>query len=143
MTTLAARAIREFYLGDMEDYPVVASDIIYEGAAVGENAAGYSRPLVAADPFQGFAIEGDVDNSAGAAGAKRVRVRTRGRIQLAVAGATAITANDRPPVYAADDDTFTLTATSNSLIGYVSRWISSGVAIVEFDALAVKAALQA
>jgi hypothetical protein len=55
----------------------------------------------------------------------------------------AITANDRPAVYASDDNTFTLTATSNSLIGYVSRWVSTGVAIVEFDAGVVRAALQA
>lgn len=142
MTTLADNLVRTFALGDMEEYPVIAADIIYQGAAVGENGSGYSRPLQAGDPFQGFAAE-KADNSAGAAGAETVRVRTRGKVQLAVAGATAITANDRPAVYASDDNTFTLTSTSNSLIGYVSRWVSSGVAIVEFDALAVKAALQA
>lgn len=142
MTTLAANVVRTFEIGEIEEYPVIAADIIYQGAAVGENGSGYSRPLAAGDPFQGFAAE-KVDNAAGAAGAQTVRVRTRGKVRLAVAGATAITANDRPAVYAADDDTFTLTAGSNSLIGFVSRWISSGVAIVEFDALAVKAALQA
>jgi len=142
MTTLAADLARSFQIGDREDYPVIASDIIYEGAAVGENASGYSRPLVAGDPFQGFAVE-KADNSAGAAGAVNVRVRTRGVVQLAVTGATAVTANDRPAVYASDDNTFTLTSTSNSLIGYVSRWISSGVCMVEFDAALVKAALQA
>lgn len=138
MTTLAADTPRSYQLGEIEEYPVIAADIIYEGAAVGENASGYSRPLVAADPFQGFAVE-KVDNSAGSAGDKNVRVRTRGRVLLNVAGATAITANDRPLVYASDDDTFTLTSTSNSHIGWVSRWVSSGVAVVEFDALAVLA----
>lgn len=142
MTTLAADSPRAYQLGDQEDYPVIAADIIYEGAAVGENASGYARPLAAADPFLGFAVR-KADNSGGAAGDINVTVKTRGRVQLAVAGATAITANDRQAVYASDDNTFTLTASSNSLIGYVSRWISSGVCIVEFDALAVKAALQA
>jgi hypothetical protein len=142
MTTLAADAPRTYALGDYEDYPVIASDIIYQGAAVGENASGYARPLVAADPFLGFA-DHKVDNSAGAAGAANVRVLTRGVVRLAVTGATAITANDRPPVYASDDNTFTLTATSNSLIGYVRRWLASTDCLVEFDALAVKAALQA
>lgn len=141
MTTLAAAKSRDYSLGDIEEYPVVATDIIFQGAAVGENASGYARPLVAADPFLGFA-DRTIDNSTGAAGDKTVRVKTRGRVQLPISG-LAITANDRPPVYASDDDTFTLTATSNSLIGYVSRWVSTGVAIVEFDALAVKAALQA
>lgn len=141
MTTLAVDTPRDYQLGEIEEYPVIAADIIYEGAAVGENGLGYSRPLVALDVFQGFALE-QVDNSAGSAGDKRVRVRTRGRVVLAISG-IAITANDRPAVYASDDNTFTLTALSNSLIGYVSRWVSTGVAVVEFDAGLVRAALQA
>lgn len=140
MTTLAVDTPRDYQLGELEEYPVIAADIIYEGAAVGENASGYSRPLVAGDVFQGFALE-QVDNSAGSAGDKRVRVRTRGRVTLAISG-LAITANDRPAVYASDDDTFTLTVGTNSLIGYVSRWVSTGVAVVEFDAGLVRAALQ-
>ncbi|MDP3960290.1 MAG: hypothetical protein Q8Q26_09595 [Pseudorhodobacter sp.] len=141
MTTLAVTTPRAYQLGDIEEYPVIAADIIYEGAAVGENAAGYSRPLVAADVFQGFALE-DADNTAGSAGDQLVKVRSRGRIVLAIA-ALAITANNRPAVYASDDDTFTLTALGNSLVGYVSRWVSTGVAVVEFDAALVRAALQA
>lgn len=141
MTTLAVDTPRDYQLGEIEEYPVIAADIIYEGAAVGENGSGYSRPLVAGDPFQGFCIE-KVDNSTGSAGDKNVKVRARGRIVLPIAS-LAITANDRPAVYASDDNTFTLTSTSNSLIGYVSRWISTGFAVVEFDAGLVKAALQA
>ena len=141
MATRASDIARNFQLGELEDYPVIASDIIYEGSAVGENGSGYARPLVAADPFLGFA-QRKADNSAGAAGAINVTVRTRGKVQLAISS-IGITANDRPAVYASDDDTFTLTATSNSLIGYVSRWVETGVAIVEFDAALCKAALQA
>lgn len=139
MTTLAANKQRDYQMGEKEEYPVIAADIIYQGAAVGENGSGYSRPLVAGDPFQGFA-EAIADNSAGAAGAINVNVKTRGRIVLPISS-LAITANDRPAVYASDDDTFTLTATSNSLIGFVSRWISTGLAVVEFDAALSKAAL--
>jgi hypothetical protein len=132
MTTLAANKLRDYQLGDNEEYPVIAADIIYQGAAVGENGSGYARPLAAGDPFLGFAIA-EADNAAGAAGAVTVNVRARGRIVLPISG-LAITANDRPVVYASDDDTFTLTATSNSPIGRVSRWISTGLAVVEFDA---------
>ena len=142
MTTLAANQPRTYVQGTTEHYPVIAADIIFEGSAVGENGSGYSRPLAAADPFQGFALE-KVDNSAGAAGDLRVPVRTKGRIVVDVVGASAITANDRPAVYASDDDTFTLTSTSNSLIGYVSQWNSGTECVVEFDAVLVKAALQA
>jgi len=132
MTTLAADKPREFLLGELAEYPVIASDIIYEGAAVGENASGYARPLVAQDPFLGFA-QRTVDNSAGAAGAKTVVVKRKGVIKLPISG-LAITANDRPKVYASDDDTFTLTSTSNTLIGTVLQWIETGYAYVEFDA---------
>ena len=38
------------------------------------------------------------------------------------------------PVYASDDATFTLTATSNSYVGRIVRWISTGVVMVEFCA---------
>ncbi|MBJ3776391.1 capsid cement protein [Acuticoccus mangrovi] len=136
MATLAANEPRNFVAGDETEFPVIASDIIYEGAAVGENAAGYSRPLVAGDPFQGFAVA-KVDNATGAAGDKRVTVRRKGLIRLTVAGASAITANDGSKVYAADDNTFTLTAGSNSLIGVVARWDASTDCIVHFDADAV------
>lgn len=138
MTTLAANKHREFQIDDKEEYPVIANDIIFQNAAVGENGSGYARPLQAGDAFLGFAVA-KADNAGGSAGDKGVQVRTRGRVRLTVAGATAVTANDRAPVYASDDDTFTLTATSNSLIGFVSRWIASTDCIVEFDAALAKA----
>lgn len=134
MTTLAADKLREFKLGDLEEYPVVASDIIYEGAAVGEDDSGYAQPLVAGQRFLGFAVS-KADNSSGAAGDVNVEVKTRGVIKLPIAS-IAITSNDRPAVYASDDDTFTLTASTNTLIGHVRSWHSTGYAWVEFDALA-------
>ncbi|BEP42257.1 hypothetical protein [Variovorax sp. V15] len=133
MTTLAANKPRAFELGTIQEYPVIAADIIFEGAAVGENGAGFARPLVAGDTFLGFA-ETIVDNSAGVAGQRTVRVKRRGQVQVPVVGAAAITANDGPLVYASDDDTFTLTAGANSPIGRVSRWVESGLCVVDFDA---------
>lgn len=131
MTTLAQDVARAYELGDRNHMPVIAADIIYEGAAVGDNASGYARPLVAGDPFRGFAVA-KADNSAGAAGAINVELRQRGRAQLVI-GSLAITDVGKP-VYASDDDTFTLTASTNSYIGRVVRYVSSGVGIVEFDA---------
>ena len=137
MATRSSDIAREYPQGDREDYPVIASDIIYEGSAVGENGSGYARPLVAADPFLGFAVS-KADNSAGAAGDKDVTVRVKGSVKVAVVGATAITANDRPLVYASDDDTFTLTSTSNTEIGVLRRWISGTTCVVDFDATMTK-----
>ena len=132
MTTRSTNIARTFAVGDILEYPVIASDIIFEGSAVGENASGYARPLVAADPFLGFA-EAKADNSSGAAGDVSVRVKSKGYIKLPIS-AIAITSNDRAAVYASDDDTFTLTPGSNTLIGHVAQWVSTGYAIVEFDA---------
>jgi hypothetical protein len=131
MTTLAANQQRAYELGDRNDVDVIAADIIYQGAAVGDNAAGYARPLVAGDAFLGFADE-TVDNSAGAAGAKKVHLRTKGRVQLPIAGL--VQTDLCSIVYASDDNTFTLVSTNNTAIGKVIRVASAGVAIVAFNA---------
>jgi hypothetical protein len=136
MTTLAANKPRAYEIGDHNDLPMVATDIIYEGAAVGDNGAGLARPLVAADPFLGFAVR-QADNAAGAASAARVLVKQRGEIVLSVTGVAS--ADDvGQTVYASDDDTFTLTSTSNSSIGKVARWISGTTCVVYFEAVPVR-----
>jgi hypothetical protein len=131
MTTLATDKPRDYELGNIEEYPVVAADIIYEGAAVGDNGSGYARPLSAGDPFRGFA-EQNADNSGGSAGDVTVRVKKRGAVVLPISG-LAITDVGKA-VYASDDDTFTLTEGSNSYVGRVGRYIASGSGVVEFDA---------
>jgi hypothetical protein len=132
LTTLAADAARSYELGDLNDIPVIASDIIYEGAAVGAvKGTGHARPLAAGDKFAGFA-ETKADNSAGAAAAINVRVRKRGQVQLSVSGAVITDINQ--PVYATDDATFVFLPTGGVFIGFVKRFVSAGVAVVEFDA---------
>lgn len=131
MTTLAKNAPRKLEGGEVNEHSVIASDIIFEGAGVGDNGAGYSRPLVAGDKFKGFA-EAKVDNSAGAAGDKRVRVLEKGKLQVSISGL--VITDVGQPVYMSDDDTFTLVAVGNSYIGKVHRFVSSGVGVVSFDA---------
>jgi hypothetical protein len=130
MTTLARDTYRDYELGEENQVPAVASDIIYEGSAVGDNASGYGRPLVAADQFLGFCIE-KCDNSAGSAGDKNIRVKTKGRISLTVSG-VAITDVGKA-VYASDDNAFTLTESTNSYIGRIVRYVGTDTCIVEFD----------
>ena len=133
MTTLAADANRDYELGDVGEYAVIASDIIYEGAAVGDNGSGLARPLVAADPFMGFA-QRKADNTGGAASAVKVMVRPKGLIEIPVTGAAS--ADDQGvTVYTSDDDTFTLTAGSNTAIGKVHRWVSGTTCVVYFEAV--------
>jgi hypothetical protein len=131
MTTLAIAKPRAFELGDKNDLPVIASDIIYQGAAVGVvKATGHARPLVAGDRFGGFTTE-TVDNSSGSAAAKNVNVWKRGAAQLAVSGA--VITDIGQPVFASDDDTFVFTPTANSFVGFVKRFMSSGIVVVEYD----------
>ncbi len=133
MTTLAANYYPAFEDPNKVDYPVIAADIIYQGAAVGDNGSGYARPLVGGDPFRGFADD-KADNSAGAAGDRSVRCKRNGRIYLPVVGASAVTDVDRA-VYAMDDNTFTFAPTAAAtIIGHVVRWVSSTSCVVAFDA---------
>jgi len=131
MTTLAKDQSRDFQQGEINDTPVIATDIIYEGAAVGDNGSGYARPLVAGDPFLGFAAC-KADNAAGSAGDVYVRTKVKGRVRLNISSLAITDVGN--PVYASDDDTFTLTASTNSYIGRVVGFASTGVGYVEFDA---------
>ena len=132
MTTLAANKQRAFEIGDRNAFGVVASDIIYEGAAIGIVAAsGHARPLVAGDIFGGIAYA-KADNSAGAAAAINVEAVECGEVQLSVSGA--VITDVGQPVYATDDDTFVFSPVGSTFIGFVKRFVSSGVVIVDFDA---------
>ena len=136
MATLAVDVTRKYEVGAspiFNELPVIAADIIYEGAAVGDNGSGLARPLVAADPFMGFCDQ-NCDNSAGAASAKNVKVRSQGIAQLTVVGATSA-ADQGEIVYASDDATFTLTAGSNTAIGKVHRWVTGTTCMVAFQAI--------
>jgi hypothetical protein len=133
MTTLAVNLPRSYELGTRNEFPVIASDIIYEGAAVGiVDATGHAQPLVNPNRFAGFA-EAKADNSTGAAAAINVRVIESGKVQLSVTGA--VITDLGQPVYATDDNAFSFSPVAGVFIGFVHRFVSSGVVIVAFDAL--------
>lgn len=132
MTTLAVDTPRDIEVGERNEFPVIAADIIYEGAAVGlVKATGHARPLTSVDRFVGFA-EDKADNSAGAAAAINVRVFKKGAVKLAVTGA--VITDVGQPVYAQDDNAFSFVKTSGVFIGFLRRYVSAGYGIVEFDA---------
>jgi len=127
---LAANSARIYEVDSfINDQPVLANAVIYLGSAVG-SSGGYARALVAQDVFMGFALEAVTGTAT--SGAVRVAVRKKGYVKLAI---TSVAVTDYGKlVYASDDGTFTLTSTSNSTIGRISRWISTGLVIVAFDA---------
>lgn len=132
MTTLAANKPRAIVLGNRNHFPVIASDILYEMAAIGlVPASGHARPLAAGDRFVGFA-EFQADNSAGAAAAINVQVIESGKVELTVTGVTITDVGQ--PVYATDDDTFVLSPVGGVFIGYVHRYVTTNTAVVSFDA---------
>jgi len=131
MTTLAADTPRDQELGDINELPVIAADIIYHGAVVGQVlASGHARPLTSVDIFKGFCEE-KIDNSLGAAAALNVRFMKKGALKLAVSGAV-ITDTDLP-VYASDDNAFSFNPVGGVFIGFSRRYVESGYMIVEFD----------
>lgn len=132
-TTLAVDKPRALELGQQNEMPVIASDIIYEGAAVGVvDASGHAQPLAAGNRFAGFAMT-KVDNAAGGAAAKTVKVLQSGKAELAVTGA--VITDLGQPIYATDDDTFVFNPVAAVFIGFVHRFVSAGVVVVAFDAL--------
>lgn len=139
MTTLAKNQPRAYEEGELNDLPVIANDIIYEGAAVGESSTtGTFRPLVAGDSFAGFATR-KADNTAvgAAAGDVNVNVKQKGKIELSVTGVTGIT-DEGSTVYASDDNTFTLSSTGNSAVGKIIRYRTGTRVIVAFEAVTMR-----
>ena len=131
MTTLAVNTPRVLVGGDVNTFAVIANDAIYQGAAAGLVAAsGHARPLTPADKFVGFAIA-LADNTGGAAAAINVDVYRKGTVKLTVAGV--VITDVGQPVYATDDNAFSFVPTGGVFIGFVRRYVSAGVAEVDFD----------
>jgi len=131
MSNLSANSFLVFENGDTNSLPIKASTEIWAGSCVGLTS-GYARMLTAGDVFGGFA-EAHVNNTVATDGANTIPVRQRGLVQLSV---TSVAVTDiGKPVYASDGNTYTLTQSTNTRVGTVYRFISSGVCIVKFDAL--------
>jgi len=117
----------------IREMPVLTNVRLFEGALVGLSA-GYARPLVALDPLLGIALR-EANNNPGASGAINCKVLTQCTVEVSVVGATAVTDHDAS-VYASDDGTFTLTSTSNTLVGKVLKWISGTTCLVFLQGVA-------
>lgn len=108
-----------------QDQDVKASSTIYNGSICGLSTG--ARALTAGDTFLGINVNGKVDNSAGAVGAKRVRLCTKGVVHgVTVAGASGI-GDLGTLVYAASDNIADCTTTSsgNTAIGHIAAFDSA------------------
>lgn len=124
------------------DVPVLASEIIYEGAPVMIKAAssgyGYSpdnttNVIAQGDIFVGYCLE-KCDNGSGAAGAKFARVQSRGAVKLTFASVAQGDVGKAVYVNATTtDSTATITpdnSTTEVYVGYIVEYVDSTHALV-------------
>jgi len=108
--------------------PILSAATIYEGAMLGDSS-GYVRGLVAGDKFRGHSLEYVVNPSGG----DRTVEHLTGKYRLKVTLSGVLITDVKRLVYASADDTLTFTATGNSYVGTVVRYVTTNTAIVEFD----------
>lgn len=122
--------------GDVKELLIAATQLIYAGAIVMRNAAGYAVKGAAAAGLVGVGrAEERVDNSAGAAGDKRVKVRPGTyRYNNSAAGDAITIADIGKPCFAVDDQTVAKTdgAGARSIAGFIDDVDVHGV-WVAFD----------
>ncbi len=121
--------------GVLSEFPVITNDIIYGGANVCVNAAGYALPGAdtAALIYQGVA-EARVDNTGGGNGAKKVVLRRRGLFLMEFA--TAISqANVGDGVFLVDDQLVDVTAnvTNHIFCGNIAIYVDTTHAWVDIE----------
>ena len=128
---LSADAVRKYEIGDINTLTVAAGVTIYEGAFVfalkSAGTAVVAAPAISTHVFAGIAIFGQ---TAG----QKIDVKHRGFVEMPVTGASA--ASVGAIVYASDDNTLTLIASTNVPVGYVHRHVSGTTCVVEFRSTA-------
>lgn len=128
---LAADTPRKYEIGDVNDLTVDTGVTIYEGAFVfakkADGTAVVASPAISTHAFAGIAIRG-------ATAGNKVHLKESGKVEMPVTGASA--ASVGAIVYASDDGTLTLTASTNVPVGVVHRHVSSTTCIVAFKSSA-------
>lgn len=128
---LSADTPRVYELGDVNELTVAATVTVYEGALTfalkADGTAVVASPAISTHAFAGIAIEK-------ATAGNRVRLKDRGKVVMPVTGASA--ASVGAIVYASDDGTLTVTASTNVPVGTVARHVTSTTCLVEFRATA-------
>jgi hypothetical protein len=128
---LSADTPRKYEIGDVNELTVASGVTIYEGAFVfalkSSGEAVVATPAISTHSFVGIAVSG-------ATAGNKVRVKESGKVEMAVTGASA--ASVGAIVYASDDGTLTVTASTNVPVGYVHRNVASTVCIVKFSSSA-------
>jgi 3D (Asp-Asp-Asp) domain-containing protein len=119
MALSANREVKFYASQELIDVPVDDNVNIYKGAFVGVNSStGYARPLTAGDDFLGVAYA-QADNTVSGHTAGGIDVRLHQSIDVVHALSGVAATDIGSEVYASDDETLTLTSTSNTRIGRI------------------------
>lgn len=132
MTALAANKNVVEKRGNIVAHPM-AVDIVFKGALLKHNAAGYLAPCAAeaGAKFAGVAYEYK-DNSAGSAGDIDCRTVKKDRVLLEGSGFNQTDVGEK--VYATDDQTITKTfGATVQLVGIIDEYVSSTQVWVKID----------
>ena len=130
MALTANREVKFFASQELIDLPVDDNVVIYKGALVGRNrSSGYARALTAGDEFLGVAYQ-QADNTVTGHTAGGIDVRLHQAIDIVHTLTGVVTGDIGKDIYASDDETLTLTPTSNSRIGRVVAVESTNTARV-------------
>ena len=125
---LSADVIYESASDQIQSVPAVNGDILYAGALIGIDSAGYAAPWADTTNynFVGVCMK-KVTGDTSASPVPEANVNTSGMILKKVSIVNASSQTDVGILcYATDDNTLTLSSTSNvNAIGRVSRWYQS------------------
>ncbi len=139
MTALTTGVAREAKDSKLVPYGVLADEIIFRGALVMIDAAGFLQPCsqIAGSVFAGVAREG-VDATGLSSGECSGLVETRDAFYVNIAAAAVLNIGD--DVFALDDNTVELTQTANSVpVGKILEIVSATKVLVLPDPNQVKA----
>jgi len=151
MTALSANVgnRRDRARGATRPYVVANGAVIYDGALVGINSAGYLVPWAdtAGNVFVGVAVEGPITGNTSATVPPSCIVSVEGEELLGVAVASGVQGSVGELVYSATDNSQTdlvLAASTNvEAVGFVTRFVSAGVCDVQLFSTAEYLALNA
>lgn len=131
-TVLDRKVTRRGKLGGLGNAPVAASILLPHGTMVFRDASGYATNIIAAgaNPFLGVAHE-RFDNSDGANGDLDAEYWIEGRFEMGGSGFTQ--ADIGKKVYAVDNNTLSLTATSQTYVGTITEFNSATSVEVQID----------
>jgi hypothetical protein len=121
--------------GKLQAYGLYRALHPYEGSMIFRKSDGYACLTAAGNPFLGHAYA-EANNAAGGDGDLEVFVRTGRYFAKATISGIAI-ADVGKMVYASDDGTLTLTASGNSLVGQVVKYVTTSTCIVQFQPVAI------